>query len=56
MKITVSSDFPTASSSSLHGANLDAIAFNMDFIARRDPQLATELLRVWRKAKQIEDR
>jgi len=39
-KLTVREEFPTASSSKRYRAHVDAIAFNTDFIAKRDPLLA----------------
>ncbi|MGH3494047.1 MAG: hypothetical protein ACRDRL_28500 [Sciscionella sp.] len=49
-KLTIRSDFPTSVSSRVHGANLNAIGFNMAFIAKRRPQLAVELMRLCREA------
>jgi hypothetical protein len=47
-KLNVRSDFPTAASSVLHGANLPAQGFNLIFIAERRPQLAIEIMRLTR--------
>jgi hypothetical protein len=52
-KLTVRSDFATGEASSHYGANLDAIAFNVSFIARRRPRLAVELLNLWREATTV---
>jgi hypothetical protein len=52
-KLTIRSDFPTSVSSSARGANLDALGFNMVFIARRRPQLSVELLRLFREASKL---
>lgn len=54
-KITVRSDYPVAIASSQRGANLNAIGFNLDFIARRRPQLASELIRMWQDACWIKE-
>lgn len=54
-KVSVRSDMPTSISSSQHGANLNAVAFNLDFIALRRPQLAVELLRLHREARDLTD-
>lgn len=52
-KLTVRSDLPTSVSSSVHGANVDALGFNITFIAQRRPQLAVELVRLWREAREL---
>lgn len=52
-KITVRSDWPVGGSSTEHGANLNAIAFNLRFIMERNPQLAIDLLRLYRRASAL---
>jgi len=53
-KLTIRSDRPTAVSSSGRGANVDAMAFNLIFIALRNPKLAVELLRLYNEAHAIQ--
>lgn len=50
-KLNIRSDLPTSISSSWHGANVDALGFNLGFIAERRPQLAVELLHLWHEAR-----
>ena len=52
-KITVSDDASTGISSRAHGANLDALAFNVTFIASRNPNLAVKLLKLYDEARHI---
>lgn len=52
-KLTMRSDHAVAIASSRRGANLDAIGFNLNFIAHRRPALAIDLLRLYREAGQV---
>lgn len=52
-KLTIRSDFPTGISSSVYGANIDAVGFNIGFIAERQPQLAVDLVRLWQEAREL---
>ena len=52
-KLTIRADMPIAVSSSAHGANLDAIGFNIAFIAARKPLLAVELMRLCGEAHEL---
>ena len=54
-QLKIREDRPTALSSSAHGANLDAVAFNLAFIALRNPKLAVELLKLYDRAHQIKE-
>lgn len=38
-KLNIREDRPTALSSSAHGSNLDAVGFNILFLAARNPSL-----------------
>jgi hypothetical protein len=44
---------PTSITSSLHGANIDAVGFNMRFILERRPKLAIEVIRLYDEARQL---
>jgi hypothetical protein len=48
--ITIKSDKPTGLSSRAYGAKLDGVAFNLAFIAAKNPTLATEILRSYKEA------
>ena len=48
--ITIKSDKPVGLSSRAHGAKLDGVAFNLAFIAAKNPVLATEILRIYKEA------
>lgn len=55
-KIKVSENFPVGSSSKWLGANVNAFAFNLDFIAQRDPNLAQSLLELADQAMDLFDK
>lgn len=52
-KLNIRQDRPTALSSSAHGSNIDAIGFNISFLARRNPKLAVEVLRLYSDAHEM---
>lgn len=54
-KIMLRSDWSTGGSSRQHGANLDSVGFNLEFIARRNPNLAIEIVRLSRRANQLKE-
>jgi len=54
-KLNIREDKATAISSSLYGANINAIGFNILFIAQRNPKLAVEILRLFDEAKKIKE-
>ncbi len=53
-KLNIREDRPTALSSSAHGSNLDAIGFNIAFLAARNPKLAIELIRLYDEAHRVQ--
>ena len=53
-KIQVREDRPTALSSVVHGSNLDAIGFNIAFIALRNPKLAVEIMELYDEAHKLQ--
>lgn len=53
-KLNVREDRPTALASSVHGSNVDALGFNLLFIAQRNPKLAVEILKLYAKAHAIQ--
>lgn len=53
-KLTIREDRPTAISSSAHGSNLDAIGFNIAFLAARNPKLAIEAMKLYALARQVQ--
>jgi hypothetical protein len=54
-KLNIREDRPTALSSTVHGANLDAVGFNIEFLAKRNPHLVIELLRLYTDAHRIRE-
>ncbi|HEY6736993.1 MAG TPA: hypothetical protein VI322_04740 [Candidatus Saccharimonadia bacterium] len=54
-KLTVRPDRPTAISSSGHGANVNAMAFNVPFIALYNPRLAIEIIKLYDEAHAIDE-
>lgn len=54
-KLNIREDHPTAISSSVHGSNVDALGFNITFLAARSPKLAIELMKLYAQARQIKE-
>ncbi len=54
-KLNIREDRPTALASSAHGSNVDAVGFNLLFIAQRNPKLAIEVLKLYAKAHEIQE-
>jgi len=54
-KLNIREDRPTALSSSVHGSNVDAVGFNLLFIAQRNPKLAIEILKLYAKAHEVQE-
>lgn len=52
-RITIKSDSPIAISSSAIGANINALGFNIDFIAAKNPNLAIAIMSLYEQAKNI---
>jgi ABC-type nitrate/sulfonate/bicarbonate transport system substrate-binding protein len=53
IKLQVRSDRPTATASQAYNSKVDALAFNTSFIAKYQPKLAIELLRLYARARVI---
>lgn len=51
--ISIHSDEATGISSRAHGANIDAIAFNIDLIAEKKPTKAAEILGLYKELKDV---
>jgi hypothetical protein len=51
--ITIHSDKAVGLSSRMHGANVDAVAFNVDLIAQKNPTKAVEILDLYKEVKHI---
>ena len=54
-KLNIREDRPTALSSSIHGSNLDAIGFNIAFLAARNPKLAIEIMKLYALAYKVQE-
>jgi hypothetical protein len=54
-KLNIREDRPTALSSSVRGSNVDAVGFNLLFIAAHNPKLAVEILKLYAKAHEIQE-
>jgi len=54
-RLNIRKDRPTAISSRIYGTVVDALAFNIDFIALKNPKLAVELLRLYEEAHKIKN-
>jgi hypothetical protein len=54
-QLKVREDRSTAIAGLAYGANLDAIGFNIAFIALRNPKLAIEILNLYDQAHQIQE-
>jgi hypothetical protein len=53
-KLTIHEDRSMAITSSAHGANIDAVGFDIVFIAMRNPEIATELMKLYAKANKVQ--
>jgi len=53
-KLAIRDDRPTALTSSAHGSSLDAIGFNITFLAARNPKLALEAMKLYTLAYKIQ--
>lgn len=53
IELQVRSDRPTATASQAYNSKVDALAFNISFIAKYQPKLAVELLQLYAKAHAI---
>lgn len=51
--ITIHSDKAVGVSSRMHGANVDAVGFNIDLIAQKNPTKAVEILNLYKEVKEI---
>ena len=51
--VGVRSDKATGIASRVHGANIDAVAFNIDLIAAKKPTKAIEVLNLYKELKDI---
>ena len=54
-KLSIREDKAASIASSGHNANLDAIGFNMLFIAWRQPKLAIEIMKLFAQASKIKE-
>ena len=54
-KLNIRPDRPTALSSSAHNANLNALGFNIIFIAVRNPKLAAEIMKLYARAHKLQE-
>ncbi len=56
IKLQVRSDRPTATASQAYNSKVDALAFNISFIAKYQPKLAVKLLQLYTKAHAITEK
>jgi hypothetical protein len=54
-KLSIREDRPTGISSSAHGSNLDAVGFNLAFLAAHNPKLAIEVLKLYSLASKVSE-
>jgi hypothetical protein len=54
-KLNLREDRPTAISSVAHGSHLDAIGFNIAFLATRNPKLAIEVMKLYELAHNVQE-
>ena len=52
-KITLKSDKATGVSSRAYGANIDAVAFNLTYLAKKNPVLAATILKNYKDAAAV---
>lgn len=53
-KLNIREDRPTAITSSVHGSNIDAVGFNVAFLAARNPKLALSILKMYEEAHVVQ--
>lgn len=53
-RITMKSENPTAITSTAMGSNVNALAFNLDLIASKNPDLAIAIMELYEQAKSID--
>lgn len=51
--ITIKENNPVSLASTVHGSKLNVTAFNIDFIAERDPEIVKEIHNIYEKVKTI---
>ncbi len=54
-QLSIRKDRPTAISSSVYGTGVDAIGFNLAFIALKNPRLAVEIMKFYSEASKVKD-
>lgn len=54
-KLTIHEDRPTGISSSAFHSNIDAMGFNILFIASKKPKLAVEIMKLYEEARKIRE-
>jgi len=52
-ELKIREDRPTGISSQAHGANADALGFNITFIAAYNPNLAVQIMKLYNEARTI---
>lgn len=52
-RLTIREDRPTGISSSAFGSNVNAMGFNILFIASKNPRLAVEIMKLYAEAEKI---
>ena len=54
-QITIKSDKPIGIASRANGANLDGVAFNLEFIASKNPTLAIAILKSYKEVAALSE-
>ena len=54
-KITVRSDYPTSVATTSFGSNINCIAFNLDYIGKRDIDMVQKLKDMYEEALKVKD-
>ena len=54
-QIVIKSGKPTGLSSRAFGANIDGVAFNLEYIASKNPTLAAQIAKNYKEASEITD-
>lgn len=52
-KISITEDFPVSFSSTVYGANLNGVAFNIEYIMYRDPVMAAKITKLSSQAQKL---
>lgn len=54
-KITLRSDYPTSVASEAFGANIGGVAFNLNYINERKPELVEKIIKLYEECRKLKE-